>query len=322
MIDTDRIKERLPLLDYVERLGLTPKRVGSSHRCTCPIHSGDNPTAFAIKGDRWQCHTRSECGGGDVIDLIAKIEGLEIGAAIKLAAEYAGISNTPNTRPPARRPPPAPTPTPAPAPATTTATTTALHDWAITYLIGRGLNIDRCRAAGVASGVLNGSRCILFAYRQSPGGAVVGVRGRKVATDNTGKITAAGATGSGLFFVRYEPHARRRLWITEGEFNGVSIAHASTANIVSVGSQTITQWQLLALRARVAAHDETIVFFDRADYAHKTARALGARVRYVDSGEVDTNGEKSICGKMDANDLLRADLLEAFLLSRNIVTVK
>lgn len=308
MIDTDRIKERLPLLDYVERLGLTPKRVGSSHRCTCPIHSGDNPTAFAIKGDRWQCHTRSQCGGGDVIDLIAKIEGLEIGAAIKLAAEYAGISNTPNTRPPARRPPPAPTPTPAPAPATTTATTTALHDWAITYLIGRGLNIDRCRAAGVASGVLNGRRCILFAYRQSPGGAVVGVRGRKVATDNTGKITATGATGSGNYFLCATSH-------THGGGYGLLMRiltayqwRTPTPPISKVWQPDHNPMAVICAACRVAAHDETIVFFDRADYAHKTARALGARVRYVDSGEVDTNGEKSICGKMDANDLLRADL--------------
>lgn len=40
----------------------------------CPLHGGDNPTAFRVHLTRgiWNCFTA--CGGGDIVDLICKIE--------------------------------------------------------------------------------------------------------------------------------------------------------------------------------------------------------------------------------------------------------
>jgi DNA primase len=41
----------------------------------CPLHKGDNPTAFRVDTGRqiWHCFTH--CGGGDIVALIRKIEG-------------------------------------------------------------------------------------------------------------------------------------------------------------------------------------------------------------------------------------------------------
>jgi DNA primase len=45
-------------------------------RSTCPIHNGDNPTAFAYDLEKhlWMCFT-GDCGGGDIFDLVEKISG-------------------------------------------------------------------------------------------------------------------------------------------------------------------------------------------------------------------------------------------------------
>lgn len=56
--------------------GLIPD--GDKYRCSCPIHNGDNATAFVYNpdGHLWVCHT--ECGGGDIFTLIAHMNNLEI----------------------------------------------------------------------------------------------------------------------------------------------------------------------------------------------------------------------------------------------------
>jgi len=56
----------------------------------CPLHGGDNPTAFKMYPDdpsRWHCFTRCEEGerDGDVIDLIQRLEGCSFGDALAIA---------------------------------------------------------------------------------------------------------------------------------------------------------------------------------------------------------------------------------------------
>ena len=240
---------------------------------------------------------------------------------LRIAAQIAGIDDDNATATAHRRPPPPPArPTPPPP---LLLKSTELHVWAFDYLRGRGLDAAFCDNLGLASGTLNGHKCILFGYRQQAAGAIIGIRGRKITAPSGDKITAATGSqlGRGLFWVRYHNVDQRRLWIVEGELNGLSVAHVDAVNIVSVGSQILTDWQLATLRKLVSQHTESIVWFDRADVARGVARSLGARVKIIDSGETDANGNKTLQGKIDANDLLRAGLLEAFLLSRNM-TVK
>lgn len=65
-------------------------------RCTCMLHGGDNPTAFALNTNNllWKCFTGS-CGGGDVFDLIRllyKIPEQHFKDVVKKTAEVFGIS--------------------------------------------------------------------------------------------------------------------------------------------------------------------------------------------------------------------------------------
>lgn len=67
---------------------------GKFIRSCCPIHRGNNDTAFSIDTETslWRCFTNDECGGGDIFTLIEKIEGVDFIGAVKKLAEILGIN--------------------------------------------------------------------------------------------------------------------------------------------------------------------------------------------------------------------------------------
>lgn len=84
------------------RLDLHLKRRGDQLFGPCPLHGGDNPTAFSVNLERglWRCFTA--CGGGDTVDLIRKIEHCSYGQAARHLQRLAAA--LPQT-PPALSPP-------------------------------------------------------------------------------------------------------------------------------------------------------------------------------------------------------------------------
>ncbi len=75
-MDTHTIKTNNNLLALAERAGAKFRRSGNGFSSCCPIHNGDNPTAFhAYIGDdgyqHFKCFTREECNqyGSDIISL-------------------------------------------------------------------------------------------------------------------------------------------------------------------------------------------------------------------------------------------------------------
>lgn len=81
-IDIDAVLAKADLLEYVRMAGGNLRQNSaarwSSH---CPLHGGDNPTAFSInpsERDRrllWNCFT-GDCGGGDAITFVKKWQNL------------------------------------------------------------------------------------------------------------------------------------------------------------------------------------------------------------------------------------------------------
>lgn len=67
-----------------------------SIRACCGIHNGENNSGFIWNKENnlWFCYT-GECGGGDVFDLIQKIEGISFKDSVKKAASILGL-NTEN----------------------------------------------------------------------------------------------------------------------------------------------------------------------------------------------------------------------------------
>lgn len=90
--DTERIKERLDLVDVVnEYVRLKP--AGTNHKARCPFHQEKTPS-FMVNRERqfWHCFG---CGrGGDVFSFIQDIEGMEFPEALRLLAKRAGVELT------------------------------------------------------------------------------------------------------------------------------------------------------------------------------------------------------------------------------------
>jgi len=111
-------KRRLPLPLLMERRGLRDHAKPSAF---CPFHENTRTKAFSTFQDerglwRWKCH--SQCGGGDEITLLEKLDGLPRSGATRQFLEAAGVETRfePGPRSLAALATPRPTPPPRPLP--------------------------------------------------------------------------------------------------------------------------------------------------------------------------------------------------------------
>lgn len=84
MFDVETILSSANLMELAERAGGKFHRAGHEWRSHCPLHGGDDPTAFAVyekDGKQlWQCFSGS-CGGGDVITFVQLWQNKDFRAA-------------------------------------------------------------------------------------------------------------------------------------------------------------------------------------------------------------------------------------------------
>lgn len=84
----------LPAL--VRQAGGNPKPAPNGHyRCACPLHGGDNPTAFQmyLEGGIWRWRCWTDCSeGGDALDFVQRWQGLDFFAAVRYLVEWARLS--------------------------------------------------------------------------------------------------------------------------------------------------------------------------------------------------------------------------------------
>lgn len=80
MFDIQAVLDKADLLAYVERAGGEPRGNGNRYACACPLHGGDNTTAFSVyvKDGKWlwNCFT-GNCGGGDAIKFVEVWQNLD-----------------------------------------------------------------------------------------------------------------------------------------------------------------------------------------------------------------------------------------------------
>lgn len=73
MFDVEAILRSASLIELAERAGAKFRHVGNEWRSHCPLHGGDDPTAFAVYEkdgkELWQCFSGT-CGGGDLISFV------------------------------------------------------------------------------------------------------------------------------------------------------------------------------------------------------------------------------------------------------------
>lgn len=95
-LDLERLLSRINLEELAERAGTKLHRSGHELRGICPLHKGDNATAFSVYAnpaghERWRCYTKCQ-SGGDAIDFVQRWRGVDFMGAVKILVEFAGLS--------------------------------------------------------------------------------------------------------------------------------------------------------------------------------------------------------------------------------------
>ena len=99
MINTEELLEKSDLTRLAERAGAKLRKRGAQYRSACPLHGGDNASAFVIyqgrSGWRWHCYTGCN-DGGDAIEFIRRQynlppDGRGFIDACKILADESGI---------------------------------------------------------------------------------------------------------------------------------------------------------------------------------------------------------------------------------------
>ena len=80
------------IVELARQIGAQLKKSGKAWHSACPLHGGDNPTAFVIwpETQTWKCFTRCN-QGGDVIDLVRRWKGFEFIEAVRWLADWARV---------------------------------------------------------------------------------------------------------------------------------------------------------------------------------------------------------------------------------------
>jgi DNA primase len=91
------LKTIVPIGRIMSAYGLDAglRRSGDQLLGPCPLHGGDNPTAFRVHLQRglWRCFTH--CGGGDCVELIRRIENCSYAEAARCLKRLASTSANP-----------------------------------------------------------------------------------------------------------------------------------------------------------------------------------------------------------------------------------
>jgi len=94
-IDFTELKRRVPIRDVLERYnyleGLSEKKPGTLVG-PCPIHGGSGKASFNVDLGKNVFNCFSKCGGGNILDLVMKVEGIEIREAGEKIASWFGLS--------------------------------------------------------------------------------------------------------------------------------------------------------------------------------------------------------------------------------------
>lgn len=291
-IDFRQLKERVAIRDVLDHYGMLGGLRDRGHgqlSGPCPLHSGDNRNAFHVNTDKnvWHCFT--SCGGGNILDLVMKVEGCSIREAGQKLTEWFDIKSTPPprtlkgreaaakaVRPSSRRnslPPAATIPPLLPL---------KTLDPAHPYLAERGLSratVDRFGIGYCSRGIMRGRIAIPIHTQE---GELVAYAGRAVAP------TLAAEAGKYKFPTGFEKRyvvwnlnraticADRGLIVCEGYFGAMRVDQAGFPSVVALMGSSLSEEQEALL---VAATDRLALMFDGDEAGVAALRSVYARLR-------------------------------------------
>jgi DNA primase len=298
-IDFKALKERVHIRDVLTHYGLLDhlaekkpgKLVGP-----CPLHGGKNGTSFHVDCEKNIWHCFSECGGGNVIDLVMKLEHVSIrDAGVKLCTWFDLGFDRPTKRDEAKVPPSkksanvsqeknkgstADKPTEPTINPPLGRELKLDHEHA--YLWARGLTAPTVRTFGVGfctRGIMKNRIAIPI---ENDRGELVAYAGRAVDDElarEEGKYKLpAGFQKSHVVYnlSRVREHGREGLIVVEGFFDAMKVHQAGFPNVVALMGSQLSEPQTELL---VSATDRLVLMFDGDDAGVTCTREFYKRLR-------------------------------------------
>jgi len=151
VVDIPALKQRYPLAGVVDAAGVRLRGRGRVRQGVCPFHE-ETEGSFTVYADtqRWYCFG---CGhGGDVLDFIQRVDGVDLPEAIRrLEASAEGLGTPDSQLRPLSAPPPAPVRDPALLASAMRCYRRQLElsRAAPAYLAGRGIGPEAARRLGL-----------------------------------------------------------------------------------------------------------------------------------------------------------------------------
>ena len=295
-IDFAELKRQVSIHDVLARYGildgLREKKPGKLVGA-CPIHGGKNGTSFNVDTAKNVFHCFSECGGGNILDLVMKLEDCSIREAGEKLSDWfelqfdrrVGIAKTATRR---RKPQ-----------GNTTATDTSGRSDASCvnpplerslkglnqdhpYLVERGLTVPTIKEFGIGHctrGLMRGRIAIPI---HDDNGVLVAYAGRAVdqeLAEANGKYRLPdGFKKSFVLFNlhRAAEHADGGLIVVEGFFDCLKVHQAGFHNVVALMGSALSEPQ----QELILAHSDRIaLMLDGDDAGTKCLREFYSRLR-------------------------------------------
>ena len=310
LVDFREVKSRVGIRDVLSHYGFLESlkdKGGGKLVGPCPIHGGKNPNGFHVSGEKNAFNCFSKCGGGNVLDLVMKVEQCNIREAALKLADWFGIDATRAATEPARGAAPRaskvveerveatvrPSLDGKAAMATVKCEVEArvnppldhelkTLDYKHPYLTERGLAPETVRTFGVgfcARGLMKNRVAIEIRDAE---GTLVAYAGRAVdpelAKEKGKYLLPTGFHKSAVVYNlhRAKEHAGKGIVVVEGFFDAMTVNQAGYPNVVALMGSTLSEEQEQLL---VAATDRLILMFDGDEAGKKCVRQFYGTLR-------------------------------------------
>jgi len=287
--DLHRLKRAVSITEVLAHYGLDAdlrrQRGELVGPCPLPGHDGDrdNRSALRVHVEKGVWHCLTHCGGGDVVKLVALLEGGDYAAAARsLAAIEDGVRTAPRRRTTA---PPRRSPTPGRfVPYTKALRLRPEHP----LLRDRGVRQRTARTFEAGWWPLSGWLAGCVGVRlHDPQGRPLGYAGRRVDPDDADRLgkwkMPSNLPKADLLFNwhRARPHLERGVVVVEGPFDAMRVWQAGWRPVVALLGTELSAAQ----RALLATAPRVLVMLDGDDAGRHGARrlvsALASRPTYV-----------------------------------------
>jgi DNA primase len=290
--------------DWMSRLHQT----GDSLTGPCPIHGGDNPTAFRVSLSKncWNCFSRCG-GGGNVLDLVARKEKLSLLQAANLLVEWfhldlpdEGSAKRPGPAHPApsTAPPSSPAPSPSASPVKDEAKgVNSVMNFELKqlqpdhpYLAERGLTAETVQTFGLGfcpKGLLAGRIAIPI---HNVDGKLVAYAGRWPGCPPDGKEKYKLPPGFKKSLELFNLHRALAangdspLVVVEGFFDCLHLWQHGLKRVVALMGSSLSSAQEALLAQHLGSEDRVIVMLDEDDAGRRGRDDIAlrlARLAYV-----------------------------------------